>query len=158
MRRKKRINRPINPDPVYRSVLVSKFTNYLMRAGSKTTAQKIAAQALELVKKKGNIEDPVATLEAAITNASPLMEVKGRRIGGATYQVPQEVRKERRFFLASNWIIKSARSRKGKPMPEKLAEEILSAYKNEGEAIKRKQNLHKVAEANRAFAHFGWRR
>ena len=158
MRRKKRLNRPLRLDPIHRSAVVAKFVNYVMKKGKRSLAQKIVWQALDFVKQQGKMEDPPAVLEQAITNASPLMEVKARRIGGATYQVPQEVRPERRFFLAANWIIEAARARKGKPMSEKLAEEILSAQKNEGEAIRKRQSLHKVAEANRAFAHFGWRR
>jgi len=143
----------INPDPKYGSVKLSKFINYVMRKGKKTIAQKIVYGALEIIKKKTN-KNALEVFDLAIRNVSPLVEVKGRRIGGANYQVPFPVSPERQFTLASRWIISAAKAKKGKPMKEKLAEEIILASENKGEAIKKKENVHKMAEANRAFAHF----
>ena len=158
MRRKKKYKREHAPDVQYNSRAVGRFINYLMKNGKKSIAEKVMYQALDLIVKKTKQENPLMVFEKAIENASPLMEVMSRRIGGANYQVPQEVRQDRRFILASRWIIKAARSKKGKPMAEKLAEELVMASKNEGAAIKKKQDTHRMAEANRAFAHFAWRR
>mgnify|MGYP001577858670 FL=1 len=144
------------PDPIYTSVAVSRFINYLMKDGKKSVAEKVMSDALSAVAKETK-EEPLQIFEKALENVTPLMEVSSRRIGGANYQIPIEVRPERKFFLASRWIIGAAKTRKGKPMAEKLAEEILLAAKNEGEAIKKKQNVHRMAEANRAFAHFARR-
>jgi len=132
---------------------VERFINYVMRDGKKSIAEKIVYGAFDKV---GEVtkEDPVKVFEKAVENASPVLEVKSRRVGGANYQVPHEVRPERRFILAIRWIIGAARSRKGKPMADKLAEEIIAASKNEGAAIKKKLDMHRMAEANRAFAHF----
>ncbi|MBI2023235.1 30S ribosomal protein S7 [Candidatus Giovannonibacteria bacterium] len=156
MRRKRKNKREIIPDPVYGSTLVSKFTNQIMQGGKKATAQKVMWGALEVIKKTKKEEDPVTILENAIKNVSPTVEVRPRRVGGATYQVPHEVRPERKLALALRWLTAAARGKKGKPMAEKLAEEILLAYKNEGSAIKKKLDTHRMAEANRAFAHFAW--
>lgn len=155
MRRKikKKIFR--SPDPLYESELIEQFTNYVMRDGKKATARKVVYGAFDLLKNKTKSE-PLKIFEEAIKNASPLLEVRSRRVGGATYQVPREVRPERRTSLAFRWIIEAARSKKGKAMAEKLSEEILAASKNEGAAIKKKEDTHKMAEANRAFAHFAW--
>ncbi len=141
------------PDPQHNRIDVSRFINYVMKGGKKTIAQKIVYSALEKIKKETK-EEPVAVFEKAIANASPLLEVASRRIGGANYQVPREVRPTRRFILASRWIVNAARSKKGKPMADKLAAELIAASKNEGDAIKKKQDTHRMAEANRAFAHF----
>ncbi|OGF63493.1 30S ribosomal protein S7 [Candidatus Giovannonibacteria bacterium RIFCSPLOWO2_01_FULL_44_40] len=157
MRRKKKEKRELVPDPVYDSALVAKLTNYLMFSGKKSTAQKVIWGALEEIKKiekKG--ETPVIILERAIKNITPLVEIRPRRIGGATYQVPREVQPDRGFALAARWLIGAARAKKGKPMAKKLAEEVLFAAKNEGAAIKKKLDTHRMAEANRAFAHFAW--
>jgi len=154
-RRKKKVKRNLAPDPVYNRVDVAKFINRIMRRGKKTIAQKIVYGAFDLIKKKTQ-KDPLEIFEKAIQNASPLLEVKSRRVGGATYQVPVEVRGERRVALASRWIIGAAKSKKGKPMKEKLAEELMAAARNEGAAIKKKEDTHRMAEANRAFAHFAW--
>ena len=143
----------IKPDLVYDSIMVSKFINQVMKKGKKTIAQKVVYKALEIVKKETK-EKPLAVFEKALENAAPLVEVKSRRIGGATYQVPKEVKGKRRLSLAMRWIIDAAKAKKGKPMEEKLAREIVQAFKDEGEAIRKKVNLHKMAEANRAFAHF----
>ena len=156
MRKKRKYKREYPPDIQYNSVAVARFINHLMRKGKKSIAEKIMYQALDLIAKKTKQENPLVIFEKAIENTSPLMEVVSRRIGGANYQVPREVRQDRRFFLATEWIIKAARVKKGKPMAEKLAEELMAASKNEGAAIKKKQDIHRMAEANRAFAHFAW--
>ena len=158
MRRKKKENREIYPDPVYDSILVSKFTNHLMLSGEKSVARRVIWGALEELKKSKTpgAENPVAIFEAALKNVAPLVEVRPKRVGGATYQVPREVSQERRHSLAMRWLVDAARSKKGKPMSKKLAEEILLAMKNEGTAIKKKLDTHRQAEANRAFAHFAW--
>lgn len=155
MRRKKRVKREISPDSVYNNVLVSKFINYVMRKGKKDLARKIVYQAFEIVKEKTK-KDPLEIFQKALENVRPLLEVRPRRIGGATYQVPKEVPLERGLFLAATWILEAARSKRGKPMREKLAEELILAYQNTGAAIKKKEDTHKMAEANRAFAHFAW--
>jgi len=155
MRRKKKIKRDIPPDPVYDNVTVAKFINQVMRRGKKTIARKIVYQAFDIIKEKTQ-KDSLEVFDLALKNSSPLLEVKPKRIGGATYQVPKEVRGERRLTLAMRWIIRAAKSRKGKPMSEKLAEELISAANNTGAAIKKKEDTHRMAEANRAFAHFAW--
>ncbi|OGF71800.1 30S ribosomal protein S7 [Candidatus Giovannonibacteria bacterium RIFCSPHIGHO2_02_43_13] len=158
MRRKKRENREIVPDPIYDSIILSKFVNHLMLSGEKAVARRVIWGALDELKKSKvqNAENPVAVLEAALKNVAPLVEIRPRRVGGATYQVPREVSPERRNALAIRWLIAAARAKKGKPMSKKLAEEILLAIKNEGSAIKKKLDTHRMAEANRAFAHFAW--
>lgn len=155
MRRKKKVKRDITPDPKYGNTQVAKFINYLMRKGKKSIAEKVLYRAFDKIQKDTG-QEPLNLFSTAIQNASPTLEVKSRRIGGATYQVPREVRGERRFFLACNWILNAARSRRGKPMYEKLAEELIAASKNEGAAIKKKLDTHRMAEANKAFAHFAW--
>lgn len=126
-----------------------------MRRGKKSTAQKIMYQTFEILEKKYK-QDPLAVFNSALENVGPALEVKSRRIGGATYQVPREVRSDRRFYLAAKWILSTARSQKGKPMYEKLAAELIAASQNEGAAIKKKLDTHRMAEANKAFAHFAW--
>lgn len=155
MARRKTEKREIAPDSVYSSVAISKFINYIMERGKKTIARKIVYKALDIIKEKTK-KDPLEVFEKAIQNASPLLEVKSKRVGGATYQVPREVRGDRRFTLAARWIIAAAQAKKGKPMREKLAEELLAAANNEGAAVKKKEDTHRMAEANRAFAHFAW--
>ena len=155
--RKKRVYKKYHlPDPKHARVDLSRFINYVMRDGKKSVAEEVVYSALEEVKKETK-QDPVAIFEKAISNASPLLEVVSRRVGGANYQVPHEVTPERRFILASRWLIKAARAIKGKPMAKKLAFELIAASKNEGAAIKKKQDTHRMAEANRAFAHFAKR-
>src|SRR3972149_2687033 len=156
MRRKRVYKKNRKSDAVYDSVAVGRFINYVMEDGKKSTAKKVVYEAINLTAKKKKGE-PLVVFEKALENVTPSMEVKSRRIGGANYQIPMEVRPERKFFLASSWIIEAAESKKGKPMAERLADEILLAEKNEGEAIKKKQNVHRMAEANRAFAHFARR-
>src|ERR1700683_3321455 len=148
-------NKPVRrPDLVYQSEAVSRFINTVMLDGKKDTARKVVYDALEIIKKDG--ADPLETFETAIRNVSPLMEVRSRRVGGANYQVPREVPQQRRVSLAYRWLINAARARKGKPMAQKLADEILLAVKNEGTAIKKKEDMHRMAESNKAFAHFAW--
>lgn len=154
-RRKKAEKRIMAPDLVYSSLVISKLVNQIMRRGKKIAARKIVYGAMDIVKEKTK-KDPMEVFDLAIKNATPLLEVKSKRIGGATYQVPREVREDRALALAMRWIIGAARSKKGKPMAEKLAEELISASKNEGSAIKKKEDTHRMAEANRAFAHFAW--
>lgn len=163
MRRKKAEQIEIIPDPKYESVLVSKFINNLMQKGKKSVAQRIFYSALETAAKNlkkdlpaGRQEIALEVLEQAIKNTSPLLEVKSKRVGGANYQVPYEVRGNRREALAIRWIIRAARKKKGKPMAEKLAKELMDAFNNTGEAVKKKDETHRIAEANRAFAHFAW--
>ena len=155
MRRKRKFQREIAPDGKYGSAEIAKFINHVMRRGKKSVAQGVLYRTFDLLEKKYQ-QDPLAVFDTAIRNVGPLLEVKSRRIGGATYQVPREVRGDRRFFLACNWILAAARSRKGRPIHEKLAEELLAASKNEGTAIKKKVDTHRMAEANKAFAHFSW--
>ncbi len=145
---------PRRPDLVYGSEAISRFINTVMWDGKKDTARKVVYDALDLI--KAQEMDPLETFETAIRNVSPLMEVRSRRVGGANYQVPREVPQQRRVSLAYRWLINSARAKKGKPMAAKLAEEILLAVKNEGTAIKKKDDMHRMAEANKAFAHFAW--
>ena len=153
MRRRRPEKRQVLPDPVYNDILVTKFVNYVMECGKKGIAEKIFYGAMETIKQKTKT-DGVVIFEKAIENASPSVEVKSRRIGGATYQVPIEVPKKRRFYLAAKWIINAAKSRSGKPMAEKLATELISAANGDGGAIKKKDDTHRMAEANKAFAHF----
>ncbi len=151
-RTKKIKTRKIAPDPVYNSVVVAKLINKIMKRGKKTVARQIVYQSFDIIKKKTK-KDPLEVFQLAIKNTSPLLEVKAKRIGGATYQVPQEVKGRRRLSLALQWIIQAAQAKKGRPMREKLAEELILASKNEGSAVKKKNDIHKMAEANRAFAH-----
>lgn len=153
MRKKKYKVHKILSDRVYEDPRVSKLINYTMRKGKKTLAQKIVYRAFGIIKERTK-KEPLEIFELALKNAGPLLEVRPRRIGGATYQVPIEVKKARRSFLAMSWIIEAARSRKGKSMEEKLAEELIEAANNRGAAVKKKENIHRMAEANRAFAHF----
>ncbi len=141
------------PDFLHNRVDVGRFINYLMEDGKKTAAEKVFYGALDVVKEITK-EEPIKVFEKAMENATPMVEVSSRRIGGANYQIPREVRPERKFFLASHWIIAAARAKKGKPTSEKLADEFIAAAKNEGAAIKKKQDTHRMAEANRAFASF----
>lgn len=143
----------IEPDPKYNNVKVAKFINHVMRRGKKTVAQKVVYKAFDHMKEVMNTE-PRQIFDAALKNVSPSLEVKSRRIGGANYQVPLEVTEPRKTTLGMRWLLGAARAKKGKPMHIKLAEEIMAAYKNEGAAIKKKEDTHRMAEANWAFAHF----
>jgi SSU ribosomal protein S7P len=155
MRRRRAPERKVQPDPVYNSELVAKFINNLMWDGKKSLAQKIFYRAMEIVGERTN-ENPLHVFQKAIENVKPSMEVRSRRIGGANYQVPVEVRPKRQISLAIKWIIDAARKRPGRRTYEKLAAEIIDAYKGTGNAVKTKENVHKMAEANRVFAHFRW--
>ena len=154
-RRKKKVKREIQPDPAYNNVMVAKFINHVMRRGKKTIARKIVYGAFDIIKTKTQ-KEPLEIFDLAIQNASPLLEIKPKRVGGATYQVPREVRGDRKITLAMRWILQAVKSKKGKPMKEKLAEELMAAARNEGAAIKKREDTHRMAEANRAFAHFTW--
>ncbi len=153
MRKKRVYRKHYAPDPTHGRTDLGRFINYVMQDGKKSIAERLVYGALEKIKADSK-QDPVKVFELAIQNASPQLEVASKRVGGANYQVPREVRPERRFILACRWIIGAARGRKGQGMAKKLAEEILAASKNEGAAIKKKLDMHRMAEANRAFAHF----
>jgi len=156
MRRRKAVEREILADPKFNSKIVAKFINMVTIKGKKPLAEKIVYGALEIAKNQLNEPDVLKLFHKAIDNARPRLEVKPRRMGGATYQVPIEVRQQRSTSLALRWIRDFAKAKKGKPMQEKLAEEIIAAYKGEGSAIKKRDDTHKMAEANKAFAHFRW--
>jgi small subunit ribosomal protein S7 len=154
-RRKKAVKRPILPDARYDSQTVAKFVNVLMYQGKKSTAERIFNQAMDTVEAKTS-QPGVTIFKQAITNLKPVVEVKSRRVGGATYQVPVEVRPDRRTALAMRWLISFSRNRNEKSMAEKLAAEVIAASKGEGNAIKKKEDTHRMAEANKAFAHYRW--
>ena len=156
MRRRKAQEREISPDPKFNSQVVAKFINMVMLEGKKSLTEKIVYGALERVKTQLNEPDVLKVFYKAIDNVRPRLEVKPRRVGGATYQVPIEVRQQRGTSIALSWMRDFARAKKGKPMEEKLAEEIIAAYKGEGSCIKKRDDTHKMAEANKAFAHFRW--
>lgn len=156
MRRKLNIKRDLQADSTYDSIKISKFINYVMESGKKNTARTVVYDCMKSIKEKAKVENPIELFETALKNTAPQMEVRSRRVGGANYQVPREVRPERKQSLSMKWIIEAARSKKGKPIAEKLADEIIAASKNEGEAVKKRENVHKMAESNKAFAHFAW--
>lgn len=155
MRRRRAEVREVSPDPVYQDVLVAKLINRIMWDGKKSVAQQVVYGALEYVKEKSG-KDPLEVFQKAVDNVRPVLEVRPRRVGGATYQVPVEVQEPRKTSLALRWIVTAARSKKGKPMSVKLGEEILASYQGTGAAVKKKEDVHKMAEANRAFAHLRW--
>ena len=155
MRRKRSVVRQLDPDPRHGNTLVTKFVNYVMRKGKKSVAERVVYGAFAIIQRETG-EEPLVVFQRAMQNASPLLEIKSRRIGGANYQVPREVNPKRRVSLAFRWIIGAARAKTGKPMASTLAEELILAAKNEGIAIKRKADMHRMAEANKAFAHFAW--
>lgn len=155
MRRRRAEKRQIIPDPKYKNVTVARFINIMMTRGKKAVAEKIVYKSFDILAEKtgkGSLE----VFQKALDNARPLLEVKPRRIGGATYQIPIEVKAERGMSIAMRWIRNFARGKKGKPMEIKLADEILDAFKGEGGAIKKREDTHKMAEANKAFAHYRW--
>ena len=157
MRRPIKKRPSVSPDKQYNSENVSRLINNIMLRGQKETASKIVYNALlEIKNHKEGSKDPLETLETALVNAGPQMEVRSRRVGGANYQVPREVRPERRLTLAIRWVVLSARAVKGVPMYKALANELILAAKEEGQSVKKKEDMHKVAAANRAFAHFVW--
>ncbi len=153
MRSKQAPVRVIAPDPKFQSVVLAKFINMVMERGKKTTARKIVYGSMAIIEEKTK-QAPLAVFEAALKNVAPIVEVKSRRVGGSNYQVPIEVTPKRRQGLAFRWILGASRAKKGKGMAEKLAEELLLASQNQGDAIKKRQDVHRMAEANRAFAHF----
>ncbi len=155
-RKKLTEKRTLDPDPKFNSVLVSKFINGLMLDGKKTLARRLFYDAMEIVASKVDDQEPLEVFDGAMDNVRPRVEVKSRRVGGATYQVPVEVRPERRNALAIRWIIGFAKNRSGRSMSERLAGEILDAYNNRGAAVKKRDDTHKMAEANKAFAHYRW--
>lgn len=155
MRKKRNYKREHAPDIVHKNIAIGRFINYVMRNGKKAVAEKIVYSAFAAIEKKHK-QNPVDIFTKALENISPLVEVASRRVGGANYQVPRPVRPERQYMLAARWIIEGAKAKKGRPMAEKIADELIAASKNEGAAIKKKLDMHRMAEANRAFAHFGW--
>ncbi|MCK4592346.1 30S ribosomal protein S7 [Candidatus Parcubacteria bacterium] len=152
-RRKKRIDRGIKPDYKYNNALLARFINYIMEDGKRTVAVKVVYKALDIVKEKTK-KDPIEAFEEAFNKVAPILEVKSKRIGGATYQVPIEVRGDRRMQLAFRWLIGAAKEKKGKPMSKKLADEIVDIINGTGSSMKKREDVQKMAEANRAFAHF----
>lgn len=156
MRGKLKAKPELRPDLVYKSVKVTKFVNYIMVAGKKTTARKIVYNMFDEIKEKTKSTNPLEIFELALSNTAPNVEVRSKRVGGANYQVPVEVRPERRAALSMKWIVEAARTKKGAPMHTKLADEIIAASKGEGEAVKKRENTLRMAEANKAFAHFAW--
>src|SRR5690625_4567006 len=153
MRRKRADKREVQPDPIFNDKLVTRFVNNLMRDGKKGVARKILYQAFELVEEKTG-EEPIEVFRAALGNATPVVEVRSRRVGGATYQVPVEVRDDRGTALGMRWIIRASRQRKDKSMAIRLGRELIDASKNEGGAVRKKDESHRMADANKAFAHF----
>ncbi len=154
-RRREVVKRDVLPDPKYNSKLVAKFTNSLMYCGKKSRAESIVYKAFELIE-QGTGEDPLTVFRQAVSNVKPTLEVKSRRVGGSTYQVPVDVKAERRTALAIRWIIQYARERGEKDMVHRLAGELMDAARNEGTSVRRKQDTHRMAESNRAFAHYRW--
>ena len=152
-RRRRAERRVVPPDPVFNNVELARFINSVMQKGKKTTAQRIIYNAFDIIKEQANRE-PLEVFQQALRNATPMVEVRPKRVGGATYQVPQELRPVRSEALAIRWLIRGARSRKGKPMRQGLAEELMEASRGEGTAVRRKEELHRMAEANRAFVHY----
>ena len=156
MRRRQADKREVIPDPKFNNKTVSRFVNMLMIDGKKWNAESIVYGSLEIVSQKLQKTDSLEILNKAIDNVRPLLELKSRRVGGATYQIPVEVKGERGVSLALRWIRNAARGRKGKPMKQRLADEILEAYNGQGSSVKKKEEIHKMAEANRAFSHYRW--
>ena len=154
-RKKKSIDRGLNPDPKYNSVVVSKFVNRMMWEGERSVGLRIVHDALGILQQKAD-KDPLEVFLKAIDKVKPVIEVKSRRVGGATYQVPVEIRESRREALGMRWIITAARARSGRSMEDRLAAELLDAFNNTGTAFKKKEDTHKMAEANKAFAHYRW--
>jgi len=156
MRRRRAEKRKLLPDPKYKNILISKFINIIMEGGKKSTAERIFYVAIDLTTQKLEEADAVKILEKSLSNARPLLQLKSRRVGGATYQIPVEVREEKGIGIAMRWIRDSARGRKGRSMQERLAEELKDAYNGTGPAVKKREEVHRMAEANRAFSHYRW--
>ena len=156
MRRRQAERRELIPDPKYHSKLVARFINMIMKQGKRSTAERIVYGAFDRMKTQTQAEDVVQAFQKAVENARPFLEVKSRRVGGATYQVPVEIHGERGTALALRWIRDFARTKKGKAMEDRLSEELIAAYRGEGTAVKRKEEMHRMAEANKAFSHYRW--
>ncbi len=146
----------LKPDPVFGSLLLSKFTNCMMYSGKKATAQRVVYGALKIVEQRVKDAKPIDVFEAALNNVKPMIEVRSRRVGGANYQVPMAVGRKRQQSLAIRWVIEASRAKSGKPMHERLADELIAAARKEGAAMTTRENVHKMADANKAFAHFAW--
>lgn len=146
----------LKPDPVYNSKLVAKFINCMMWAGKKSVATRIFGDAMEIISKKIKDAEPFAVFEQAINNVKPNIEVRSKRVGGSNYQVPMQVNRRRQQSLAIRWVLEASRGKKGQPMANRLATELMDAYRNEGTAISTRENVHRMADANKAFAHFAW--
>lgn len=155
-RRRQAVKRPVLPDGKYQSIMVSRLVNTIMMCGKKSTAQRVVYGAFERISEKNPTSNPVDILQRAVDNAKPRIETKARRVGGATYQVPMEVSADRQASLALRWLVGFADARKGIPMKEALASEIMDAYQGQGSAIRKRDDVHKMAQANKAFAHFRW--
>ncbi|MDP8230268.1 MAG: 30S ribosomal protein S7 [Candidatus Gorgyraea atricola] len=156
MRRRRAEKRDVLPDPKYNSKLITRFVNVVMEQGKKAVAERIVYNALDVVSKKADNTNSLELLQTAIDNVRPLLEIKPRRVGGATYQVPIEVKSDRGTSIAMRWLRDFARQKKGRPMEEKLADEIMEAFKKQGSAMKKRDDMHRMAEANKAFAHYRW--
>ena len=154
MRRRRPDKRVILPDPIFKDLMVAQFINYIMKEGKKSLAEKIFYGSLDIISSQLKTDSPIEIFKKAITNISPNLEVKSKRIGGATYQVPMEVSESRKRALAMRWVLTFSRSKKGKTMAHRLASELIAASNNEGSSIKKKEDTHRMAEANKAFAHF----
>ncbi len=154
MRRAKPLKREISPDIRYNNVTIQTMIHHMLHRGKRSTATRVVYKTIDILRERGNGKDPVEIFETALSNVSPAMEVRPRRVGGATYQVPMEVPPARRKTLAIRWILDSAHARSGKSFAEKLADELLDAFKNEGASIRKREETHKMAEANRAFSHY----
>ena len=153
MRGKQATKRKIDPDAKYNNQVIAKFINYIMQDGKKSVAKRVVYDAFDIITEKTK-KNPVEIFDGAIKNITPMLEIRGRRIGGANYQIPYPVRGERRHALAFRWLIAAAKARKGVPMKKKLAQELMDAYNKEGAAIRKREDTHRMAEANKAFAHF----
>ena len=156
MRRRRAEKRDVIPDPKYNSKLVTRFVNVIMEQGKKAIAEQILYNALDIVTNKTGNANSLEVLQKAIDNVRPLLEIKARRVGGATYQIPIEVKADRGTSIAMRWLRDFARQKKGRPMEEKLADEIAEAFKGQGSAMKKREDMHRMAEANKAFAHYRW--
>ena len=154
MRRRRPEKRTILPDPTFNDVVVAQFINYIMKQGKKSIAEKIFYGSLDIISNQMKTDTPIEVFKKALSNVSPVLEVKSKRIGGATYQVPMEVSEKRKLSLAMRWILTSSRGRKGITMANRLAAELIAASKKEGSSVKKKEDTHKMADANKAFAHF----
>lgn len=155
-RKNRNLARDIKPDPIYNDVTVARFINKLTLDGKKEKARTIFYKSLDKLKELESSQEPLTVFKKALENCKPAMEVRSRRVGGATYQVPVDVRPARRMTLAMRWLVLHSRNRKGKPLFENLAKELLEAYNNRGQAIKKKEDIHRMAESNRAFSHYNW--